>query len=63
VKSLEKKPSNQSQIAQKYRELSGEDIEPETLHEKLEQAETAGLVERKITNIYDEPYIHWKPIF
>jgi len=63
VKSLEKKPSNQSQIAQKYRELSGGDIEPETLHEKLKQAEKLGLIERIITNKHDEPYIHWKPRF
>ena len=62
VKAL-KDQANESNIASKYKEISGEDIDIKRLHKKLVEAEEAGLIERRITNRNDEPYISWKPNF
>jgi len=47
-------------IASAYKELTGKPIEIETLTEKLEEAEKAGLIKRKISNLDDEPIQIWK---
>jgi len=61
VKEIEKDQANESNIASKYKEISGKYIDIERLHKKLVEAEEAGLIERRITNKNDEPYISWKP--
>ena len=60
VKSLSKELAIESKIALKYREISGRNIDIEKLHKKLIEAEEANIIERKIININDEPYITWK---
>jgi exosortase len=57
---LEKSPVTISDIASKYKDNTGKDINQEMLHLKLIKAEERGIVERKIININDEPYITWK---
>jgi len=47
-------------IASKFRELSGRDIDIETLDIKLSQVEEAGLIQRNIINVNDDPYIIWE---
>jgi DNA-binding HxlR family transcriptional regulator len=57
---LEKSPVTISDIASKYKDNTGKEINQEMLHLKLIKAEEKGIVERKIININDEPYITWK---
>jgi len=49
-----------NEIATNYQKKSGQPIEPNLLHQKLEEAERAGLVERTIISREDEPYLIWK---
>jgi exosortase len=60
VKALKKDLATESKIASKYREISGREIDIERIHMKIIEAEEAGLIERKIININDEPYLTWK---
>jgi hypothetical protein len=60
IKAVEKGLVNESKIVSKYREISKRDIDLVKLHRKLVEAEEAGLIERKIININDEPFITWK---
>lgn len=62
VKTL-KEQANESNIASKYKEISGEDIDIKRLHKILVEAEEAGILERRITNKNDEPYMYWKPYY
>jgi len=61
VRALKKELANETNILSKYNEISGEDIDIETLHRKLVEAAEAGLLKRSIINIDDTPYISWKP--
>ena len=54
------KPSTTQNIAKAYQKLTGEPIQIEALHEKLEQAEKAGLVKKEISNLEDQPVLTWK---
>ncbi|EMR73346.1 Transmembrane exosortase (Exosortase_EpsH) [Thaumarchaeota archaeon SCGC AB-539-E09] len=63
VKAIKKERANGSQIALKYREITGNDIDIYELHEKLEEAERSGLVTRKLVSIHDEPYLNWRTSF
>jgi len=47
-------------VAASYQRLTGEQIQPDRLFEKLHEAEEAGLVERAITSREDEPILVWK---
>ncbi len=49
-----------STIASTYQKLTGEAIESERLLKKLQDAEKAGLIERKITGRSDKPILIWK---
>ena len=60
---LKKQLATHALIASKFKELSGRDIDIETLDIKLSQAEAAGLIQRKIININDEPHTIWKNKF
>jgi exosortase len=47
-------------IASHYEKLTGKTIELESLIEKLNEAEKAGLIKRDITSQRDEPILTWK---
>jgi len=63
IKALEKEITTETNIATKYREITGRDIDLERLQDKLMEAEESNIIKRKITNINDEPYITWKLTF
>ena len=63
IKALEKETATETKIASKYREITGKDIDPERLQNKLIEAEEANIINRKIININDEPYMTWKLTF
>jgi len=63
IKTFEKEIATETKIIIKYREITGKDIEPERLQNKLMEAEEANIINRKIININDEPYISWKLTF
>ena len=63
LSSMKKDRPIESSIASRYRELSGEDIDIEILHEKLVEAEKSDLISRKIINIDNELHIIWKTNF
>ena len=60
VKDLKRELGNEYNIASKYKDITGNDIDLERINMKLTEAEKAGIVEREIININDEPYIIWK---
>ena len=60
---LKKQLATHIMIASKFKELSGRDIDIWTFDIKLSQAEAAGLIQRKLININDEPYTIWKNKF
>ena len=49
-----------NQIAVTHRKFTQEQIPPETLLEKLNQAEKIGLIKKEITNRQDQPILAWK---
>jgi len=63
IKALEKETATETKIASKYKEITGKDIDPERLYNKLKEAEEANIIKRKIININDEPYMTWKLTF
>lgn len=63
VKALKKYQANESNIISKYREISGKEIEMERLHKKLAEALEAGLIERGVISINDEPHVSWRPYY
>jgi len=52
--------STANEIASHFQKLSGNPIKLNSLIEKLNQSEKAGLIKRDITNREDEPIIVWK---
>lgn len=60
IKTFIKESPNESWTTSKLSETSGKDIDTEKLHKKLVEAEKAGIIERKIININDKPYLRWK---
>jgi len=52
-----------SKIASKFKELSGNEIDIVKLEQKLSDAEEAGIILRKFTNINDNPYLVWEITF
>ncbi|MFX0136251.1 MAG: exosortase/archaeosortase family protein, partial [Candidatus Hodarchaeota archaeon] len=63
INSLKKEIAIESNISSKYKEFTGKQIDLETLHKKLIEAEDLNIIRKKVINIYDEPYISWKLIF
>jgi len=63
IKALEKEIATETKIATKYREITGKGIDPERLHNKLMEAEESNIINKKIININDEPYMTWKTRF
>ena len=63
IKSLEKEVATETKIAQKYLDTTGKDIDNKKLCEKLDEAEKAKIIRRKIINLNDEPYLTWKSYF
>lgn len=55
--------ANEFAVASKYEEMTKKAIDLERLHTKLIEAEEAGLIERRMINRDDEPYISWTPNF
>jgi hypothetical protein len=49
-----------TEIHSNYKKITGNPIEIDTLQEKLEEAEKAGLVEKDIVNLEDEPILTWR---
>jgi exosortase len=60
IKALGKEIATESKITLKYKELTGKNIDPEILQNKLVDAEQLNIITRKIININDEPYLTWK---
>jgi hypothetical protein len=60
IKALKKEVASEIKIKLKYNEITGKDININTLKNKYDMAEKSGLIKRKIININDEPYITWK---
>jgi len=60
LRNPEKGPVTLSYIASKINEKTGKNIDLEILQMKLIKAEEKGIVQRKILNINDNPYITWK---
>ena len=63
IKAIEREIATETKIASKYKEITGKDIDPERLYNKLKEAEEAKIIIRKIININDEPYMTWKLTF
>ena len=63
VKALRKETASEFAVASKYEEMTEKEIDIVRLHTKLTEAEEAGLIERRMINRDDEPYISWKPNF
>ena len=60
IKALEKEIATEIKIASKYKEITGKNINPEILYNKLIEAEESNIIKKKIININDEPYLTWK---
>jgi len=60
IKALEKEIATETKIASKYKEITGKNINPEILYNKLIEAEESNIIKKKIININDEPYLTWK---
>jgi hypothetical protein len=58
-----KKSASASMITSKYKELYDNEIDIEKLEQKLSEAEEAGLIQRKLTKINDNPYLGWETTF
>ena len=63
IKVLEKEIATETKIASKYKEITGKNINPDILYNKLIEAEESNIIKRKIININDEPYLTWKSNF
>ena len=48
------------EISLKYKELTGNDIDENTLSIKLKRAEEIGIVDKIIANVDDKPYVSWR---
>ena len=58
-----KQSASVSKIASKFRELYDDEIDIAKLEQKLSDAEEAGLVQKRFTKIYDNPYLVWEITF
>ena len=54
--------SCESEILEKYLEISNKNISIKTIKEKLQKAEKIGLIEKKMVKIENEPYIFWRAV-
>jgi len=60
IKSIKTDLVNLSKIRSKYKELTGKNIKSDELYSKLIETEKIGLIERKIINVNNVPYISWR---
>ncbi|MFX0133287.1 MAG: exosortase/archaeosortase family protein, partial [Candidatus Hodarchaeota archaeon] len=60
IKALKREIATETKISSMYKEITGEKIDLEILRNKLTVAEEINIINRKIININDEPYITWK---
>lgn len=63
IKSLNKNIANGYNISEKYKEVNVEEIDLEAVSTIFFQALESGLVETKIINRNDEPYVTWRANF
>ena len=60
---LENEIASESMILSKYREISGEVMDVDSLKKALSDAEESGLIYRAVVNVDDVPYCSWKNVF
>ena len=62
LRTIEEKPVTVSELRRKIKDF-GIDIKPDILYNHIIRAEKAGLIERKLVNVNDQPHLFWKPLF